>query len=984
MTLPNLRLTCFAAAWLLLACFSATCICGQQPGSATIDVSGQVASLVEQDWLAEDAAFSAKPRSARRETKIAAEHVTTAQDAAGGCDGIKNGRFGFHTASNERDPWWQVDLGSEVTLDRVVIYNRTDGNTAPRTKRVGICVATDARQSEFVEVYRHSGETFYGATDGKPLIVDLRDRRIRARVVRLDVLGRCSFALDEVEVYAIDNPNENLALGRPADQKSVGPYSVAGTKRCAVVASKGTQAVASPFQLAHTREVIRRGYQLAERLQRASDCGQLERQVAELDRLNARVENLAVGKAATEEVRREVYLQARRLVRMIAFCNPLLGFDKILFVKRHDPGGLYHMVHQYYGFCAKPGGGLFVLNDPFSERPTVTNLLAESRVTHGRLAGRRLEPGTFVSPDLSFDGQSILFAYTEGRAEGIEWSPRASYHLFKVNADGSELVQLTDGRWNEFDPCFLPNGRIVFVSERRGGYLRCGGSAPPYDSPTYTLHSMDADGGDITCLSFHETQEWQPSVDNNGMLVYTRWDYVDRDTNTAHHIWSCFADGRDPRSYHGNYPTVRQSRPWMEMSIRAVPDSNRYVATAAAHHGLAFGSLVLIDYRPVDDNAMSQVERITPDVPFPESEGGKSSIREQMAYGTAWPLSEDDYLCVYDRQAKNRGIYWIDRFGNRELLYRDPAISCLSPIPLRARRQPPRLPQRTARISAAQNAPALDEPATVAVMNVYDGDFAWPADTRITALRVIQVLPKTTPPADQPRIGVATETNARAVLGTVSVEADGSAYFRAPAGKLVYFQALDERGMAVQSMRSATYLHPGEFLGCQGCHEAKHRPPHLNTAIPLALRREPSTIEPDVDGSNPFSYARLVQPVLDRHCVQCHRDEGALDLSGEIAGEYGWSRSYDNLASGHGFYFHVSNGSINSGVHGGSRTIAGQFGARASSLLQYLDQRHHGVRLPREDWHRLTLWLDCNSEFYGAYHEIGAQARGERVVPRLD
>ncbi len=422
----------------------------------------------------------------------------------------------------------------------------------------------------------------------------------------------------------------------------------------------------------------------------------------------------------------------------------------------------------------------------------------------------------------------------------------------------------------------------------------------------------------------------------------------------------------------------------MEMSIRAVPDSNRYVATAAAHHGLAFGSLVLIDYRPVDDNAMSQVERITPDVPFPESEGGKPLIRQRMAYGTAWPLSEDDYLCVYDRQAENRGIYWIDRFGNRELLYRDPAISCLSPIPLRSRRQPPMLPPRTTQIAAAKRRPAVDQPATVAVMNVYDSDFAWPEDTQVTALRVIQVFPKTTPPADQPRIGVATETNARAVLGTVPVEADGSAYFEAPAGKLVYFQALDDRGMAVQSMRSATYLHPGEFLGCQGCHETKHRPPNIASAMPLAMRREPSTIQPDAVGSNPFSYPRLVQPVLDRHCVECHRDKGALDLSGQISGEHGWSRSYDNLAWRHGFYFRVSNGSINSGVHGGSRTIAGQFGARASNLLQYLDERHYDVRLPRADWHRLTLWLDCNSEFYGAYHDVEAQARGEIVVPRLD
>jgi hypothetical protein len=152
----------------------------------------------------------------------------------------------------------------------------------------------------------------------------------------------------------------------------------------------------------------------------------------------------------------------------------------------------------------------------------------------------------------------------------------------------------------------------------------------------------------------------------------------------------------------------------------------------------------------------------------------------------------------------------------------------------------------------------------------------------------------------------------------------------------------------------------------------------------LALQRRPSVIQPDVDGSSPFSYVRLVQPVLDRNCVACHRRQGALDLSGVIEGDYGWSRSYANLAGKYGFYFHVSNGSINSGVHGGSRTIPGRFGARAAKLIEYLDERHYGVSLSREDYQRITLWLDCNSEFYGAYEKTQAQARGEVVQPALD
>ena len=66
---------------------------------------------------------------------------------------------------------------------------------------------------------------------------------------------------------------------------------------------------------------------------------------------------------------------------------------------------------------------------------------------------------------------------------------------------------------------------------------------------------------DVLTISFHETNEWDPTVLADGRIVYTRWDYVDRDTNVAHHIWSCFPDGRDPRAYHGNYPTRREARP---------------------------------------------------------------------------------------------------------------------------------------------------------------------------------------------------------------------------------------------------------------------------------------------------------------------------------------------------------------------------------------------------------------------------------------
>ncbi len=725
------------------------------------------------------------------------------------------------------------------------------------------------------------------------------------------------------------------------------------------------------YDLAHTEVILERANKLARRLDGRADPARLSALGVTLDKVAAAAATLSAESRASWEQRQEVHFAARRVLRGIAFANPRLDIDRLLFIKRHHAKGVFHMCDQYYGFNAVAGGGLFVLEAPFGPKPHLVDLTSNATVAQGRLAGKSLDGGAFLSPEVSYDGKRILFAYSQAQGKDLEWTPESCYHLFSINADGSGLAQLTDGSWDDFDPCFLPNGRVAFITERRGGYLRCGRHCP-----TYALYDMAPDGSQIQALSYHETHEWQPSVNNDGMIVYTRWDYVDRDTNVAHHLWTCYPDGRDPRSFHGNYPERREDRPWMEMSIRAIPSSRKYVATTGAHHGHAFGSLVLIDPDLEDDGGMGQLTRLTPEIPFAEAEQHVRPIAECMVYGTPWPLSEEDYLCCYAADARSHGLYWIDRDGNRELIYRDPEIPCMSPMPLAPRPCPPLIP--------AQTAPETDQPATIAVMNVYDSDFDWPEDTRITDLRIIQVLPKSTAPPNQPRIGVADQTNARAILGTVPVEADGSAYFEAPAEKLLYFQALGEDGLAVQSMRSGTYVHPGENLACAGCHEKKHGAKSGPAPTPLALRRAPSKIVAGCDGTNPFNYPRLVQPVLDRHCVECHTKEDALDLGPAIEGEHGWTRSYINLAKDYGFYFNVLNGSINHGVHGGVRSLAGDFGAKAAPLRAYLGESHYGVQLPPEDHQRIALWLDANSEFFGAYENTPAQSRGEIVIPSLE
>lgn len=757
--------------------------------------------------------------------------------------------------------------------------------------------------------------------------------------------------------------------------------------------------------------VLRRTAALLKHLQAGVDGPALKAEEAELQALQAQcAPDMSAERIAG------IFPKLTALRRRIAFQNPLLDFDKIVFLKHNKMvRGERHMVDQYLGFNQEKRGGLFVLENPFSEKATVKSLLGDVTVANGPLKGQTLEDnGAFISLELDYDARRAYFAFTEADASAVTaedrvcanvleemknvsrnhyyWAEERVFHIFKVDlaeeGTASNLRQLTFGKFNDFDPCVLPNGRLAFVSGRIGGNQRCGARM----CSTYTLHAMMPDGTDIIPLSYHDTNEWHPSVDNNGMIIYSRWDYVDRDSDIAHHLWHCFPDGRDPRSYHGNYPKVRESRPWMELANRAVPGSHKVMGVAAPHHGQNYGSLVLIDIRERDDASMSQIRRVTPEAHLPESESAPGVMHAKgrhrpngEVYGQPWPLSEDFVLCVYApvgvHNGGRHGIYLVDSFGNRELLYQDEGIGCLDPMPLSPRRRPPVIPTRTLQAKADQLGGESLAMGTVSVMNVYESEYAWPEGTKIKELRIVNIFPKPNFHLTQPMIGHAAQSLARGVLGTVPVEEDGSVYFTCPTGAAIYFQALDEQGMMVQNMRSATYLHPGETLSCIGCHETKQSTPKPANRMPLALKRPPSDITPAATGSFPLTFPRLVQPVLDAKCVTCHeREEKAPSLRGDKLARYGWSEAFTTL-SRYAWGKSGGNGAIKR--NGRSYSIPGEEGARVSALYTMLAAGHHDVTLSAAEMRRITLWLDCNSNFFGAYYDEKKQAAGDVVRPLL-
>jgi len=695
------------------------------------------------------------------------------------------------------------------------------------------------------------------------------------------------------------------------------------------------------------------------------------------------MERGALGKtaAASSSGADKLYFAAQGLNREIMLANPDIDFTDLIFIERGiiGPGEEIdgdHMCDQYYGHNGRTGGGMFILRN-FATNPRKVDLMDGLTVPNGLNRGKRMTDGTFLSPDLSFDGETIVFAWSSGGRE--KWKPENRFNIFSVNVDGTNLQRLTDGDNDDIHPCWLPSGRIAFISTRRGGFGRCHGRPVP----TYTLYSMKPDGSDIICLSYHETNEWHPSVANDGTILYSRWDYIDRDFSAAHHLWTCNPDGTNPRSWGGNYSfplntlgpgpfrDERSARPWAEFNGRSLPEpSTKVVATAGPHHGQAYGSLVLIDFNIPDDNKMSQITRLTPDAPFPE---GSTPWRAGYVYGTPWPLSESSYICNY-----NNSLVILDQSGSRQELYTttsDRVLRPIYPIPLRSRTKPPELAVQT------YQGERWTEYAPRATLDVVDvritDDYGkLPEGVTIKSMRIIQAITKSTEIADQPRIGYGMQNNARMVLGTVPVESDGSVYCEAPIGKPIYFQLLDENGMAVQSMRSVTYVHPGERLSCVGCHEDKWEAPPTGTST-MAIQRAPSKIEPEVGGVEPMNFYRLVKPVFDGKCQSCHAQNGRgpRDMS------YGALEPY-------AFYF-VGGGDNFVPYHGGSRSTPGRFGSHYARMGKaMLSSTHRQARddgrFTEEDMRRVTLWLDCASDEFGAYRDVNRQRSGQLVWPELD
>lgn len=767
---------------------------------------------------------------------------------------------------------------------------------------------------------------------------------LRAEVIALTRTGICREWAGKAKV-ASDGPFE-----LPVTVRREGPVAIAITVDEGGARYEDSWAAFVP----PVRETLRRAKRILLDDRRARDPGfrALERRAAEL-------EERELNGGARPEEREALYLQARTWARAIALSSQAMDFDELLFVKRHTQQTYPDVCLNHMPWVSRPGGDLFVLS-PVAPEGQVRPVL-----------DGQLGPGHVHGMDLNWDGRRVVFAYAHSESEEPHplWLDRtASYglrktvepiHLFEIGVDGSGLRQLTDGEWSDLDPCYLPNDEIAFVSERCGFSLQC--NELDKDETSCNLYLRRSDGS-IRRMSVTKDGDYLPHVLDNGLLGYTRWEYQERNWAQIQSLWVIRPDGTAADAVFKQH----FNDPWAVEEVRSIPDSLRYVGIATGHHTLPVGSLLIIEPNRGINN-VEGIRIVSPGVVSPEGpmagfvvdEGG---IRGKGGlYGNPWPLTESAFLVTYtysDVMIDERGyaLYLADVHGTRELIYRDPDISCVYPIPLRPRPRPVQIADAT----------ELDKDyATCVVSSIYD---AMP-EVEPGAIKYLRISQRMAWPYTIEEGGFRYEPDVKSVMinwtparviGAVPVLEDGSAHFRVPVDTPVYFQALDAEMKEVRRMRSFISFQPGEKRGCVGCHETQARAP-VNAAFPMAASLPPSPLAPGPFGDEPVSFLRDIQPILDRNCISCHSGlspEAGLNLSGGLTNT---NVAWDSI--------HAAGLVSRSNVGEDSRiTEPYAFGSTQSRIVEVLETTHRDrVRLSEAEWRSLITWIDLNAPYHGRF-----------------
>jgi len=556
-----------------------------------------------------------------------------------------------------------------------------------------------------------------------------------------------------------------------------------------------------------------------------------------------------------------------------------------------------------------------------------------------------------------------------GRTEGDGLKPALQTDGLKpaLQTKVRELPLIIQPDVDNYDACYLPDGRILFTS------TACFTGVPCVTGSSHVsnIYLHDPADGNIRRLTFEQDHDWCPTVLNNGRVLYLRWEYSDIPHYVSRILFHMNPDGTEQMEFYGS------NSYWPNANFYARPCPNhptRFVGIVGGHHDSPrMGELVLFDVAQGRREADGVVQRIP---------GRGKTVEPKILDGLVggswpkflhpWPLSDKYIIAACKPTPQSRwGIYLVDTFDNLLLLKEEPFYALLEPIPFKKTPRPPVIPDKV----------KLDRKDGVVYMSdVYAGGGLRdvPRGT-VKKLRLFTYQFAYHGMGGQVnRVGLDGSWDVKRIIGTVPVEPDGSAYFRIPANVPISLQPLDGEGKALQLMRSWMVAMPGETLSCVGCHESQNSSPPNRQA--QAFTKPPADITPWYGPTRGFSFKREVQPVLDYYCTGCHDGTSQPLAGGKTLPNYTDQPEVHPQARDKGYNsgtrFSPSYIALRSYVRG--HTIESdihllnpcEFHADTTFLVQKLKKGHRGVALDPEAWDRIITWIDLNTPYHGTWHEI--------------
>ncbi len=665
--------------------------------------------------------------------------------------------------------------------------------------------------------------------------------------------------------------------------------------------------------------------------------------------------------ASRSEATRQVLTEAR---------SGRLGFDTLLMIQR-CPLNPSH-VYTYHVEGLSKGGGLYVLSLRDGKRRRLVDA----------------SDGVILDCQVSYDGRQILFSWKRTMQE--------PFQIWRMNADGSGLLCVIGHDSNNMNACWLPDGGIAFLSDRKPAFAYCWTSTSP------VLYRADGDGRNAVKLSANYLTDFTPSVMGDGRILFSRWEYVDRPAIPIQSLWAINPDGTSLAGVFGN----RVLCPATFMEAKDIPGlPGKILCVMTSHNGPCRGAIGLLDLTR-GGNAQEAIRNLTPEVSIGRVDDAGAGNRLRGPYESPVPLDAHTFLVSREGRILLRDY---DGTVDLELCGPEGGLGFYSAQPLRNRPLPcsPR---------PSRNEPR-DEPWAEVVLHdvtIGLGDAVKPGE--IKRIAVIQEMEKDIRSETDKRqfgfqfpvVSCGATYAPKRVWGFADVEADGSAHFKIPAGVPLYFLPLDAEGRALQRMRTFTHFMPGERQSCIGCHADRN---YVSPAVltrggrSLAAARPAQELtEPEWGSRYGFSFARIVQPVLDAHCVRCHEGNATLDLSGDRTDYF--SVSYENLAR-RGTQAETGGDALGGMAAFGKNPYTSwipSFNGCESSILQVQPktwgspvsrlaqvvvaghpdaQGKKRVALSAGERLKILLWIDLNVPFYGTSQSRQPDLRGcRRILPK--